>query len=201
MGGIRATLAGLLPSPRMDVAAWRPAVLLLQEGVDLIWSSREKPLLRGALSKAIAIPAENNQESQYHSCPRAVILILGSSRQAKIFKERPGGWDSHGGFDKAAHIPEDLGGCVQEGTQEKGERACLSAWLCWPCRQRKPGQACELHAWPQQEEGKPYWLQAFKQNLQPAIGWLWSYAYPDQFLGSQANDEAEIFFFFLKHWH
>lgn len=25
-----------------------------------------------------------------------------------------------GGFDKAAHIPEDLGGCVQEGTQEKG---------------------------------------------------------------------------------
>ena len=70
MGGICATLAGPLPSPRMDVAAWRPAVLLLQEGVDLIWSSREKPLLWGALSKAIAIPAENNQERPISQLPK-----------------------------------------------------------------------------------------------------------------------------------
>ena len=51
-----------------------------------------------------------------------------------MFKERPGGGGGAagtaiGGFDTVAHIPEDLGGCVQEGTQEKGERACLSTWL------------------------------------------------------------------------
>lgn len=58
------------------------------------------------------------------------MLIRGSSRPAKMFKERSGGaGTATGGFDKAAHVPEDLGGCEQEGTQKKGERACLSTWL------------------------------------------------------------------------
>lgn len=79
----------------MDVEACRPAVSRLPESVDLIWSSREKPLVQGGPSKTIVVSLANNQGRPISRLPEAVILIWESDRLTKNLKERSEEWDSY----------------------------------------------------------------------------------------------------------
>lgn len=136
---------------------------------------RKAPSL-GALSKAIAVFPENNQERPISQLPRAVTLIQKSVRPAKILTDLGDG-TAVGGFVKAPHIPGDLEGCAHVCVQERRERVLLSTCL-WLTVHKQAGKARTglQIAWALNvcltttSVGKPYWLRVVKQNLQPAVG-------------------------------